>query len=63
MDDLNSKFGQLSTTAAEWKPKGASQRDSPQDSSELNPSAVKEFVPGKGWASNGEKVSGQEDGC
>jgi len=58
MDDLNSKFGQLSTQAAEWKPKGASQGDSQQDRSDLNASTAKEFVPGKGWSStsNGETI-------
>lgn len=40
MDELNSSFGRLSTSAAEWKPGG----------SDLQAAAVKEFVPGQGWA-------------
>jgi hypothetical protein len=40
MDEFNSTFGRLSTNAAEWKP----------PSSDLNAGAVKEFIPGHGWA-------------
>jgi len=53
MDELNSNFGQLSTSAAEWKPGGvagaSSTRSAAVSDSDLNAGAVKEFVPGQGW--------------
>jgi len=59
MDELNHNFGQLSTSAAEWKPAAAASTTaavtsssavdgSPADS-DLKAGAVKEFVPGQGW--------------
>lgn len=52
MDELNQSFGQLSTKAAVWKPSstsaGASGGMAPPES-DLKASAVKEFVPGRGW--------------
>ena len=49
MDELTDTFGALSTNAAEWTP------------SELNPTAVKEFVPGQGWAPTNEPTSSQQE--
>lgn len=61
MDNLTGDFGRLSTSAREWTPSG-SQKQQPQESSDwnqgtsggvesdLNPNAVKEFVPGRGWS-------------
>ena len=52
MDELNHSFGQLSTKAAVWKPSSTSTVASggmvPPES-DLKASAVKEFVPGRGW--------------
>lgn len=54
MDDINESFGRLSTSAQEWKP-GKKQNDSKPSSwlhqSDLDPSTVKEFVPGRAWNS------------
>jgi hypothetical protein len=65
MDEINSQFGRLSTSAAEWKPGAtAATRTASQPSllqqaaahertasgSDLRASAVKEFVPGQGWS-------------
>lgn len=54
MDDLTDKFGALSTDAVEWKPSSARVSTTTSNvvvpNSDLNPSAVKEFVPGQGWA-------------
>lgn len=49
MDSLESKMMGLSTGAAEWKPSGAT--------SDLNPTQVKEFVPGQGWTVGGQQPS------
>ena len=49
MDELNSGFGSLSTSAAEWKPYGAASASEAAQGSDLNPEAVKEFVPGRAW--------------
>jgi hypothetical protein len=73
MDGLSENFGSLSTTAREWKPQGAQtqthlqqiQQSKSQDwnqESELNATAVKEFVPGMGWSTSnsaGRNVSGE----
>ena len=50
MDELNHSFGQLSTSAAEWKPASSTSTivEMPPDS-DLRASALKEFVPGQGW--------------
>jgi len=53
MDELDSGFGRLSTSAAEWQPGGSQQRG---DQSDLKASAVKEFVPGQGWSSSAAAV-------
>ena len=55
MDELNHTFGQLSTSAAEWKPASSSLSSAVASAemvppeSDLKASAVKEFVPGRGW--------------
>jgi uncharacterized protein (DUF2345 family) len=71
MDNLSDNFGRLSTTAREWKPQGAepqpqqNQQSNSKDwhqESELNATAVKEFVPGTGWSTSssaGRNVSGE----
>jgi hypothetical protein len=46
MDELNSGFGSLSMNAAEWKPSNNTNSDL------INPAAVKEFVPGRGWSAS-----------
>ena len=52
MDELNSNFGRLSTSAAEWRPGGATRTvSSSSTQSDLDASKVKEFVPGRGWTS------------
>ena len=61
MDDLASQFGGgLSLNAAEWKPAaptggggGASLSSFAAQQSDLNATAVKEFVPGQGWSAAG----------
>ena len=51
MDELDSDFGSLSMSAAEWKPSSSSSVAAAAVSgSDLNPEAVKEFVPGRGWS-------------
>jgi hypothetical protein len=47
MDELNSGFGSLSMNAAEWKPSNNN-----NTSDLINPAAVKEFVPGRGWSTS-----------
>jgi hypothetical protein len=50
MDELDSDFGSLSMRAAEWKPSSSSVASAAVSGSDLNPEAVKEFVPGRGWS-------------
>jgi PAB-dependent poly(A)-specific ribonuclease subunit 3 len=57
MDDFNSQFGKLSTTAAEWKPSGNADNDSDV---QLNAKVVKEFVPGQGWIASSTKPAARE---
>ena len=49
MDEIHSSFGRLSTQAPEWKPRSNSLQSQQTTESDLNPAAVKEFVPGQGW--------------
>lgn len=71
MDNLQESFGRLSTSAREWRP--PSQQAPPiqqsgsgdwHQESELSASAVKEFVPGRGWStqtkSGGSSSSSRE---
>ena len=58
MDNLQESFGRLSTAAREWRPPNHQQAPPIQQSSsgdwhqesELSATAVKEFVPGRGWS-------------
>jgi hypothetical protein len=64
MDELNNSFGQLSTSAAEWKPGGgggAAKALSLASDSDLKAGAVKEFVPGKGWVTEPQSESSSGD--
>ena len=49
--DLTAHFGQLNMGAAEWTPN--------KTASDLNATAVKEFVPGKGWSESKNTVKGE----
>jgi len=75
MEELNHNFGQLSTSAAEWKPAAAtaasnnstsavvvssSSTTPPPPDSDLKASSVKEFVPGRGWVSEAQQQQQQE---
>lgn len=64
MNNLTESFGRLSTSAREWTPGGVSAQPSRGSSSsravqewqvdsDLNAATVKEFVPGKGWSTQG----------
>jgi hypothetical protein len=72
MDDMSDNFGRLSTTAREWKPQGAQSQTQPQQiqqsnsqdwnqESELNATAVKEFVPGTGWSTSQSQSQSHAD--
>lgn len=50
MDEIQSGFGRLSTQANEWKPKSTAATQQQHSESDLNPTIVKEFVPGQGWS-------------
>ena len=53
MDETNSGFGNLSLQAAEWKPSSKSKDPSNNVStSDTNSGLVKEFIPGRGWATS-----------
>lgn len=74
MDELNHNFGQLSTSAAEWKPAAAASSNSgaaaaaassnttPPPDSDLKASSVKEFVPGRGWVSEPPPQQNEQEG-
>jgi PAB-dependent poly(A)-specific ribonuclease subunit 3 len=55
MDDLDSSFGRLSTSAAEWRPGGGvvpPQNPPTEKLASSTTTVVKEFVPGLGWTAN-----------
>ena len=65
MDELNSSFGKLSTSAEVWRPRGAAASAAAVPSStssgavpplsprsDLKASRVKEFVPGRAWTTS-----------
>jgi hypothetical protein len=70
MDGLSDSFGRLSTNAQEWRPsqsslssgqlgQSSSAASALQYQSDLNPTAVKEFVPGTAWSSQGGPATGR----
>lgn len=60
MDEINSSFGNLSMSAAEWKPSSAYNNNINNNNSDLNPEAVKEFIPGRGWSSSAAAAAAGE---
>jgi hypothetical protein len=64
MDETNSRFGNLSLRATEWKPSSVSSNFNESNSndmnSDLNPGTLKEFVPGQGWTASTSNVATTE---